>query len=154
MVLLLSDLIDPVCIELDLASRRKRDLINEMAEVLARGGLIRDTRALGREILKREKISTTGIGSGIAIPHCLTDQVTETRVAFGRRLEGAKFDAVDNQPVKLVFLLVGPEGDHAGHLQVLSRIARYLHDDAFCRRLLEAATPEEVITAFRAKEGV
>jgi fructose-specific phosphotransferase system IIA component len=149
----LAELINPVCIELDLQGKRKPDLIRELAEVLARSGEIDDVDSLTGEILKREKISSTGIGSGIAIPHCLTSQVRETHIAFGRKLEGARFEAVDNQPVALFFLLVGPEGDHARHLQVLSRIARYLHDMNFCRELLAAQSPEAVIAAIREKEA-
>lgn len=149
----LSELINPVCIELDLKEKRKPDLIRELAEVLARSGEIEDVDSLAEEVLKREKISSTGIGSGIAIPHCLTKQVSRTHIAFGRKLEGARFEAVDNQPVALFFLLVGPEGDHARHLQVLSRIARYLHDQNFCQQLLAAGSPEEVLAAVSAKEA-
>lgn len=149
----LSQLLNPACIELKLNQRRKDELIRELTELLARGGGIEDVESLSAEILEREELTSTGIGSGIAIPHCLTDQVAETRLAFGRKDEGARFDAVDNQPVQLFFLLVGPKGDHARHLRVLSKIARYLHDKSFCRRLREAATPEEVMQALRDKEG-
>lgn len=149
----LSQLLNPACIELNLQERRKEELIRELTGVLARSGDIADVEGLSEAILAREEISSTGIGSGIAIPHCLSDQVEETRLAFGRKDEGAKFDAVDNQPVHLFFLLIGPAGDHARHLRVLSKIARYLHDPSFCRRLREASTPEEVMQALRDKEG-
>jgi fructose-specific phosphotransferase system IIA component len=150
----LSDKLDPRCIELDLKGKRKGELIREMAEVLSRGGDIQDIESLTEKILEREKLSTTGIGSGIAIPHCMSPQVSQTTIAFGRKKGGAKFDAVDNQPVTLFFLLVGPEGDYAGHMQVLSKIARYLHDPRFCNELLSADSAEAVMTAFKGKEKV
>ncbi|WP_319558941.1 PTS sugar transporter subunit IIA [Marispirochaeta sp.] len=152
MAINISELLNPACIELDLAAKKKPDIIKELASVLARGGGVEDQDKLYKELMKREKMTSTGIGSGIAIPHCLSSQVQEMHVAFGRKLEGAKFDAVDNQPVSLFFLLAGPEGGHSRHLQVLSRLARYLHDPGFCNELLAAAAPEEVIAAFTRKE--
>jgi len=149
---LLSGMLDPRCIELELKGKRKSELIREMAEILSRGGIIRDVDSLAAEIMEREKLSSTGIGSGIAIPHCLSPQVSQTMIAFGRKKGGAKFNAVDNQPVELFFLLVGPEGDYAGHMQILSKIARYLHDPRFCNDLLSAESAEDVITAFKGKE--
>ena len=153
MALPLSKLLKPECIELELKGRRKKDVIRELAQVLSRGGQIRDTDALAREILEREKLLSTGLGGGIAIPHCMTDQVNQTQIAFGRKTGGMRFDAVDKRPVSLFLLLVGPEGDHTRHLQVLSKLARYLHDQAFCHSLLSASSPAEVLSAFREKEG-
>jgi fructose-specific phosphotransferase system IIA component len=152
MAITLSELLDPDCIELDLKSRRKKDIIRELAEVLTRGGKISDTEALARGILEREKLTSTGLGDGIAIPHCMSSQVQETLIAFGRKASGVRFDAIDNRPVKLFLLLVGPADDHNRHLKVLSKLARYLHDDAFCRKLLEAENAGAVIQAFREKE--
>lgn len=153
MVHTLSNLLNPECIELDLKSRKKKDIIRELAQVISRSGVIGDTAALGEEILKREKLSSTGLGGGIAIPHCMTDQVDEAHIAIGRKTDGVRFDAIDNRPVNIFILLVGPSGDHTTHLQVLSKLARYLHDNSFCRRLLEAGTNAEVVEAFREKEA-
>ena len=153
MAINISELLNPACIELDLSAKKKPDILRELSSVLARCGDVGNQDKLYKELLKREKMTSTGIGSGIAIPHCLSSQVKEMHVAFGRKLEGAKFDAVDNQPVSLFFLLAGPEGAHSRHLQILSRLARYLHDPAFCQELHTASSPEEVIDAFRRKES-
>lgn len=150
----LSELLNPACIELNLEGKRKPDIIRELARVLARDGGINDTDALAEEILEREKLTSTGLGGGIAIPHCLTPQVEESRLALGLKKDGVRFDAIDRHPVTLFFLLVGPAGDHSGHLQNLSRIARYLHDEDFCLHLRNAVTPEEVLTALRKKEAL
>ena len=73
-------------------------------------------------------------------------------MAFGLKLDGARFDAVDKQPVSIFFLLVGPTGAHGEHLRVLSKLARYLHDRTFCQALLDASSKEDVLGALRNKE--
>jgi mannitol/fructose-specific phosphotransferase system IIA component (Ntr-type) len=152
MAYVLSEILSPSCIELELEGRRKSDIVRELAVVLSRGCSGIDVDVLTEEILEREKLFSTGLGGGIAIPHCLTEQVNETRIAFGRKLKGVNFDAMDKRPVNLFLLLVGPAGDHSRHIQVLSKIARYLNDESFRRQLLEAKTPSAVIGAFRDKE--
>ncbi|MBN2585655.1 MAG: PTS sugar transporter subunit IIA [Candidatus Fermentibacteraceae bacterium] len=148
----LSEMLNPACIELELAEKKKPEIIRELIDLVSRAVDIPDREAMYEALMERERLSSTGIGNGIAIPHCLTDQVETTRVAFARKLDGAKFDSVDNQPVALFFLLVGPENNPNLHLQVLSKLARYLHDGIFCDHLLAAGSPEEVIKAFRSKE--
>lgn len=148
----ISEMLDLSCIDLSLTSRKKIDIINELVTLIDRGGKISDANQLATEIIAREKLFSTGIGSGIAIPHTLSTTVTHSVLAFGRKEEGARFDSVDNLPVTLFFLLVGPEGSHAEHLRVLSRISRYLHDRSFCEKLREAATPQDVLDAFGEKE--
>ena len=148
----MSGLLDARCVGLELEQKKKPELIAELVELLNRGGRTTDPIRLSTEIMEREKLSSTGIGNGIAIPHVLSSTVSGTSLAFGRKLDGARFDAVDNQPVSLFFLLVGPQGSHAEHLRILSKLARYLHDRTFCQALLDAADPEAVIAAFRRKE--
>jgi fructose-specific phosphotransferase system IIA component len=150
----LSDLLNPACIELNLKSKKKPDVLKELTAVIARSGSIGDLDKLYEELLKREALASTGIGRGIAIPHCLTSQVKNTIMGFGRKLEGIKFDAVDDEPVTLFFLLVGPERYQYRQLQALSRLARYLHDQKFCDELLSANSVEAVIDAFKRKEEV
>lgn len=145
-------MLDPRCIELELKAKRKPELIDELVSLLARGGKVTDARQLSVEVHERERLASTGIGSGIAIPHTLSPTVTDTMLAFGLKLDGARFEAVDNQPVSIFFLLVGPEGAHAEHLRVLSKLARYLHDRTFCQALLDSTTTDAVIAAFRRKE--
>lgn len=150
----LSEMLRPASIELDLSERKKPEIIRELVRLVTRSADIPDPDALFEALMERERISSTGIGNGIAIPHCLTPQVGSTHIAFARKPDGAKFDSVDGQPVALFFLLVGPEDNPNLHLQVLSRLARYLHDGIFCDLLLTAGSPEEVIGAFRTKELV
>ncbi|MBD3369009.1 PTS sugar transporter subunit IIA [Candidatus Fermentibacteria bacterium] len=148
----LGDLLDPACIELELEGKRKPDIIRELVNIISRCSDHIDHEELYDALMCRENISSTGVGDGIAIPHCLIPKVEKTQIAFGRKLDGAKFDAVDNKPVSLFFLLVGPEGNPTHHLQVLSKLARYLHDPIFCQKLLDADSVEEVVEAVRSKD--
>jgi fructose-specific phosphotransferase system IIA component len=146
------EILDERCIALELTGRKKPEIIAELVDTLIRGVAVSDPELLTRELVDREKLSTTGIGSGIAIPHALSGTVEETALAFGRKLEGTRFDAVDNQPVALFFLLVGPKGTHTEHLRLLSRLSRYLHNPTFRQRLLDATSADEVLQAFADRE--
>jgi len=148
----LAEMMNPACIELELEGKRKPDIIRELVDIVCRCEERIDPDCLYDSLMRREGISTTGIGDGIAIPHCMTAQVDSTLIAFGRKLDGARFDAVDNKPVSLFFLLVGPEGNPTRHLQVLSKLARYLHDPIFCQKLLDAESAGKVVEAFRSKD--
>ncbi len=148
-----SKMLDPSCVVLELSARKKRPVIEELVATLESAGKIGDTRTLADEILEREKLTSTAIGHGIAVPHKLSDQVTETTLAFGRSSQGVKFDAPDNAPVTLVFLLVGPTGAHTAHLRLLSRLSRYLNDTDFRSALHEAQTAEEVTRLFADRES-
>lgn len=149
----ISEILAPDRVALELESKKKPELIEELVRLVESSGKTSDATRLLEQVMERESISTTGIGNGIAIPHCLSETVDETLLAFGRKRDGARFDSVDNQPVSIFFLLIGPAGAEGEHLRVLSKLARYLHDRTFCQALLDAETPEEVIAALRAKEG-
>ena len=149
----LSELLSPECVELNLSGKKKKTILRELVQVISRCKGIADTETLYEALLERERISSTGIGNGIAIPHCMTPMADSTHIAFGRKSDGVKFDSVDNQPVMMFFLLVGPDNDPNLHLQVLSKLARYLHDPSFCETLLGADSPEEVIEAVKSREN-
>ena len=146
------DILDERCITLELSGKKKPDIIRELVKTLTRGVAVSNPDLLTKELVDREKLSTTGIGDGIAIPHALSSTVGETAMAFGRKSEGARFDAVDNQPVALFFLLVGPEGAHTEHLRLLSRLSRYLHNPGFRKALLVASSADAVLRAFQSRE--
>lgn len=147
------DVLDEACVKLEISARKKPDIIRELVDVLAAAGKISDAEEVTRHVLEREEMTTTGIGGGIAIPHCLSEAAPETTLAFGRRSRGAKFDAVDKRPVQLFFLMVGPPGAHNEHLRLLSRLARYLHDSRLKNALLEANDPSDVVSIFAEREG-
>jgi len=148
----LSQLLDPQCIKLNLEARRKKDTIQEMVDLLSQAGKIKDSQKVQEEIIQREKMGTTGIGGGIAIPHIMTDQIQQTIMAFGRKKEGVKFDSLDEQPACLIFLLVGPKQDTRLHLKILCGLSRFLHNPQFKKSLLETQDKREIIRIFQHQE--
>lgn len=148
-----SDILDPACVVPELSGRKKRQVIEELVAALARAGKIGDASRLTEEILEREKLTSTAIGHGIAVPHKLSDEAPDTALAVGRAPAGVKFDAPDNEPVTLVFLLVGPTGAHGAHLRLLSRLSRYLHDPGFRDALRSAADAEDITRLLAEREG-
>ena len=148
----LSDILDPRCVVLELTARRKRQVIEELVSTLDAADKVGNAKKLAKEILEREKLTPTAIGHGVAVPHKLSEEVPETALAIGRVAGGVKFGAPDNQPVTLVFLLIGPNGAHTAHLRLLSRLSRYLHDPAFRSSLLEAPSAEALVDVFAERE--
>lgn len=127
-----------------LDAEEKRELLDEMATELAS-----KVRGLNRErllevLLDREKLGSTGIGYGVAIPHGKLKGVDGIIVAFGRSKKGVDFHSMDNRPVHLVFLIVAPENSTATHLKILASISRLLRDKAFRKRLMKASDQEEL----------
>jgi fructose-specific phosphotransferase system IIA component len=145
-------ILDPRCIELDIKARRKEEALAEMAALLAAAGRIAGAEELTRALLAREKLTSTGVGDGIAIPHAMLPGLEETLLAFGRKADGLAFEAIDRKPVRLIFLLAGPPGREFVHLQLLSRLARLLRDTGFRQALMGVGTPEGVLDLFRARE--
>jgi PTS system fructose-specific IIC component len=148
----LTELLDSSCVTLSLSGRKKQEIIRELVDLLAAAGKVPDAEDAVSKVLERESLTTTGIGGGIAIPHCMAPEIPEMAMAFGRHNGGAKFDAVDRQPVYLFFLIVAPTGAHNDQLRVLSKISRYLHDPSFKNGLLTAATAEDVMDLISERE--
>ena len=97
----------------------------------------------------REETMSTGIGFGIAIPHCSSDRIPEVIAAFGRSTAGIEFDALDNAPVRFVVLFIVPKDQFQTHLRTLASIAKFLNDRAVRDSLGTATSAEEIIAIFR-----
>ncbi len=136
----------------ELAALNKRDVLEEMADSFAKGGIQLDRDAVVHVLLERERLGSTGIGDGIAIPHGKIQGIDDIVISFGRSREGIAFEAMDGKPVHLFFLLVAPDHAVGMHLKVLARISRMLKDPAFRRDLLEAATREDLFRIIAAKD--
>ena len=129
-----------------LASREKNAALQEMADWLAAHSFLDKKRVL-EVLLERERISTTAIGEGVAIPHGKLPGVERVLGVFGRSLEGVDFASLDGRPTHLFFVLIAPENAAADHLKALARISRLLKDEAFRRRLMEGKTSQEIFQA-------
>ena len=135
----LGDLIKPDAVIANLRARSKKALLPEIA--LRAGELLKIDGALIQEaIWRREMLSSTSIGRGIAIPHARMPQVEHMFGMFARLEQPIDFEAMDAQPVDLVFLLLAPEQAGADHLQALARVSRLMRDQATLERLRGSRT--------------
>jgi fructose-specific phosphotransferase system IIA component len=136
----------------DLKGESKEDIIAELVNSLAVGDAITDRDQVLQAVLDREKIMSTGIGDGIAIPHGKSAAVTELVAAMGTQRRGVDFDALDGEPAFVFFLLVSPANVSGPHIKALARISRLLKNDAFKKKLIEANSAEEIIATIEAAE--
>jgi len=136
----LADILRKEQIVADLQASNRWEAIDELLDLLVHCGKIKPEHreAIAAVVRKRENSMSTGIGFGIGIPHASTDLIPEVIGAFGRSPKGINFDALDNQPVKLVMLFLVPQGQFQKHLHTLANIAKMLHSKDF-RAALEAA---------------
>jgi mannitol/fructose-specific phosphotransferase system IIA component (Ntr-type) len=152
--LLLTDLLTVDRIKIPLESTTKDGVLRELVGVIANGGEEQQHAELLRAVREREAVLSTGIGNGVAIPHGKSSVIPELRMAAGTAGQPVDFDALDGQPVHLLFLLVGPESAAGPHIKALSRIARLIRNDDVRRALLAARTPLEFIAALKEAEHV
>jgi PTS system nitrogen regulatory IIA component len=127
-----------------LASRDKNAALEEMADGLVSYHRNLDKQKVLTVLLEREKISTTAIGEGVAIPHGKLPGVDRVLGVFARSPQGIDFASLDGAPTYLFFVLVAPENAAADHLKALARISRLLKDGSFRRRLMEGQTSREL----------
>ena len=125
--------------------------IVELIDLLVSLGKIKpeDRESILASLKQREETMSTGIGFGIAIPHCSSDRLTEVVAAFGRSTAGIEFDALDNAPVKFVVLFIVPKNQFQTHLRTLASIAKFLNDRAVRDRLANAKSAEEILAIFQ-----
>jgi mannitol/fructose-specific phosphotransferase system IIA component (Ntr-type) len=150
---LLTELLTPDRIQVPLRGASKDALLEELVEVLQRGGYLSDPADVLRAVRAREEVLSTGIGSGVAIPHGKSDSAPELVMAAGVAPEPVDFDALDGRPVTLVFLLVGPESAAGAHVKALSRISRLVRRDALRERLAAARTPDDFLAVLAEAES-
>ena len=133
----------------NLVASTKEEALEKLAELLYSNGTVSDKEAFLADVLEREKISTTGIGNGIAIPHGKSPSVAETGVAIGRLEKSVEWESVDDKPVELIVLLAVNGADSTGnHVRLLSQMARKLASADNCKRLIEAKNADEIISIF------
>jgi PTS system nitrogen regulatory IIA component len=134
----------------DLGSRNKKDVIVELVEALPDEG--QDSDHLVQVLLEREKLGSTGIGDGVAIPHGKIRDTEKLIASFGRSGKGVDFDSLDGKPTHLFFLLVAPENSAGVHLKALARISRLFKDGQFRRALMAAKSKDDIFRIVQAEE--
>lgn len=140
-------------IELNGKAAGKKEVLDQMVDLMAKSGKINDIETYRKGVYAREEEGTTGIGEGIAIPHCKSDAVTKPGLAAMVVKEGVDFDALDGGAVKLIFLIAAPNTEDNVHLDVLSKLSVLLMDEAFTIGLLNAKNVEEFLHVIDAAEA-
>lgn len=147
----LKDILREDTIKIPLDSQEKRQIIEEMVELLADAHRIKDRNEVLKAVLDREAVMSTGVGDQVAIPHGKAEGAPEIAAAFGITKQAVDFQSIDEKPVRLVWLLVGPPNQTGPHLKALSRISRLMHKREFRARLIAARSAAEAL-AFIARE--
>ena len=142
----ISDFLSVKTVIPSLAGQEKNAVLQELAEGLAANYQSLDKDKVLEVLRERERISTTAIGEGVAIPHGKLPNVDRVLGVFARSLEGVDFASLDGAPTHLFFVLIAPENAAADHLKALARISRLLKDEAFRRRLLAGKDSQELYT--------
>ena len=132
-------------VRVGLPGQTKDAVINALLDVAVTHPAVKDPEAMRQAVFEREQMMSTGVGKGLGLPHAKTQAVSETVAAFAITAEPVDFGAIDDQKVRLVFLLVGTEAAKSEHIKILSRISRLLNRDAFRERLLQARDAREVL---------
>ncbi|MBT4091464.1 MAG: PTS sugar transporter subunit IIA [Deltaproteobacteria bacterium] len=148
----LSDYLEESGILLDITGDSKSEILSKLVEILANMVSINDSAEIMKTLQDREKLKTTGIGSGIAIPHCKSSEVDRVHVVLGISRQGIDFDSLDQQPANFFFLLVAPENAGSEHLKASAKIVRLVRDDTVREHLLKMNSAKDVLEYIKSKE--
>ena len=146
------DLLNKDCVIANLHGQTKEEVINELINVFKNDPRVIDLEKVRDAVMEREKIMSTGVGKGFAIPHGKTNAVNDILAAFGKTNNPIEYDSLDGHPVYLVFLLVGKDNLVSKHIKLLSRISRMMNKDDFREKLIKAATSDEILEIFKKEE--
>ncbi|MDX1637171.1 MAG: PTS sugar transporter subunit IIA [Balneolaceae bacterium] len=138
----------------NLEAKDKLEVLNKLVDTLRTKVGEQEFEAIRDAVLEREKIMSTGVGKGLAIPHGKAEGINDNYASFAILRDPIDYDAVDGQPVKLVFLLVGPQSSNNMHIKMLSRISRLMNNSDFRDRLTACETGDEIIEVFEEEEKV
>jgi len=148
----ITDFLKEDAVVIGMKSTQKEEALDELLAVLEKTGRIRNREKIAESLIARERLGSTGIGQGIAVPHTKSDQVEELVGALGISNRGVEFDALDGDPVTIIFLVIAPAKATGIHLKALAKIARLLKDRVFRNSLRNARTAAEAITIIKEDE--
>ncbi len=154
-VVKITDYMSEDLISLKLKSKNKDDVLMELADLIAVSPEVHnEENIIYKALIEREKLGSTGIGKGVAIPHAKTDAADRLTIAFGISKEKIDFKSLDNENVNIFFVFASPMKDSQVYLKVLARISRLIREEEFRNELLACKTPAEVIECINKKETV
>lgn len=146
------DLLAAESINLNGTPARKTEALNQCIDLMAKSGKIADVEKYRKGVFAREEEGTTGIGMGIAIPHCKSDAVTKAGLAAMVVKDGVDFESLDGTPAKIIFLIAAPNTEDNVHLQVLSKLSVMLMDEQFTNSLINAGSVDEFLNIIDSAE--
>jgi PTS system fructose-specific IIC component len=149
----ISDILEEKLVQTNLPGKSKDEVINALIELVSQSPKVLDKEKVRAAIFEREKIMSTGVGNGFAIPHGKTDAVSDIVAAFGITAQPIPYQSLDDKPVRLVFLLVGKDNLVGPHIKLLSRISRLMNKEEFRAKLLETRSAQDVLSIFRQEEA-
>jgi len=149
----ISTYLNPKFICTEMQATTKEEAIKELVEVMKESPAIKDFDQFLKDIFEREEMMSTGIGHNVALPHARTEAVDSLIIGLGRSYKGIDFDAIDKQPVNLIFLMGTPKKDMSNYLKGLAYLTRMLTKEEFRGKLLEAKTAEDIINIFKEVEN-
>ncbi|MEP6993565.1 MAG: PTS sugar transporter subunit IIA [Acidobacteriota bacterium] len=147
------DQIDPRLLFRAIPGHSREQVIQELSQRVAAQGVVPDSAELAARLLDREKLGCTGLGAGIAIPHCKLGDIDRVAVAVASTAAPVDFGASDGKPVDLIFLVVSPANGAAAHLQALARVSRLLRVPGVVEGLREAPSQERLLAVIREAEA-
>jgi PTS system fructose-specific IIA component len=147
-----TSLLSPDRIRVGLAGAGKDEVLEATVRLIEGADGVSDFERVRDDVGRREALMSTGVGKGLALPHARSAGVIATVAAFATTSRPVDWGAFDDQPVRLVLLLVGPEAERGAHVRLLSRVSRMMSDDAFRARLVAAGNVDDVLDAFAEAE--
>jgi mannitol/fructose-specific phosphotransferase system IIA component (Ntr-type) len=151
----ISEFLRAECIVLNLISKTKRDVFVELVGTLVTSKMLQNSGAeeLVQKLEAREKLSTTGVGEGVAIPHASVEGIDQTVIIVGISPEGIDFASVDGRPVKVIFMIIGSQSVPRLHIQLLARIVRLCRDKEIMEKLQAVGSQNEVVEILQKVES-
>ncbi|MDX9791500.1 MAG: PTS sugar transporter subunit IIA [Candidatus Kapaibacterium sp.] len=132
----------------------KESLLSELVTIIGKEEGIDDLSIALKDVFEREEVMSTGVGKGIALPHAKSKAVNKSVAALAILKEPIDFDSLDNEPVNIAFLLLGPENNVGLHLRLLSKVSRLMNNDSFRLQLIECKKVEDVMKLFDSMEEI
>lgn len=149
----ITDYLDIEAINLDIKSREKNKVLKELFSGLSKNSAVIDEKKCFEDILEREKIGSTGIGKGVAIPHAKTSAVSKIIMTIGIVKQDIEYKSVDDEAIKIIFMFLTPINMSQEYLILLAKISRFVKEDKFREALIKCESKEEIMEVINLKEN-
>jgi len=143
----------PECFVQDLVEKSRDDALRRIVHTVAEKGLIKDENDLFVKLVERENIQSTGVGNGIAVPHCLSDEIPDLMIIVARSLSGVEFNSFDGKPTQVIILLICSSQEHGLHVKALMQIARLIKRKGFIEKIISSTSVQDMVRAFDEEES-